>query len=230
MGRLSGGSPAVMMIEGGRGAGKSALLQAVLMLGPEPAVTLRARCHAAEHDFAFGVVRQLFEPVADSGQVPDGAEHDVLRGYYQLIRTIATRQPVIIAIDDLQHADRQSARWCSYLARRLDGLPVALVLAVDCDASPADGPVKELRGELSALMYTSQLRVGSLDAADAAELMAAGFGQRLDPVFAAHCHALAGGNPQILKAIAARVAAAGLIPSADNQAAVASAAGTLADV
>ena len=67
MGRLSGGSPAVMMIEGGRGAGKSALLQAVLMLGPEPAVTLRARCHAAEHDFAFGVVRQLFEPVADSG-------------------------------------------------------------------------------------------------------------------------------------------------------------------
>ena len=80
MGRLSGGSPTVMMIEGGRGAGKSALLQAVLMLGPEPAVTLRARCHAAEHDFPFGVVRQLFEPVADSGRVPDGAEHDLLRG------------------------------------------------------------------------------------------------------------------------------------------------------
>jgi DNA-binding CsgD family transcriptional regulator len=230
MGRLSGGSPAVMMIEGGRGAGKSALLQAVLMFGPEPAVMLRARCHAAERDFAFGVVRQLVEPIADEDRMPAGAEHDILRGYYQLIRATAARQPVIIAIDDLQHADSQSARWFSYLARRLDGLPVALVLAVDCDASPADGPVKELRGELSALMYTSQLQVGSLDAAAAAELMAADFGQRLDPLFAAHCHALAGGNPQILKAIAARLAAAGLAPSADNPAAVASAAGTLTDV
>lgn len=230
MGRLSGGSPAVMMIEGGRGAGKSALLQAVLMLGPEPAVTLRARCHAAEHDFAFGVVRQLFEPVADSGQVPDGAEHDVLRGYYQLIRTIATRQPVIIAIDDLQHADSQSARWCSYLARRLDGLPVALVLAVNRDASLADGPVKELRGELSALMYTGQLQVGELDAADTGELMAGVLGQRPDPVFAGHCAVLARGNPQILKAIAGRLTAAGLTASADNQAAAAAAAGTLADV
>jgi hypothetical protein len=94
MGRLSGGSPAVVMIEGGRGAGKSALLQAVLMLGPEPAVTLRARCHAAEHDFAFGVVRQLFEPVDGEDRVPDGTEHDILRAYYQLIKAIASRQPV----------------------------------------------------------------------------------------------------------------------------------------
>ena len=230
MGRLGGGSPAVVMIEGGRGAGKSALLQAVLALAPERAVTLRARCHAAEHDFAFGVVRQLFEPVDGGDRVPDGTEHDILRGYYQLVKAIATRQPVIIAIDDLQHADSQSDRWCSYLARRLDGLPVALLLAVDSDASAADGPVRELRGELSALMYTSQLQAGALDAAETAELMAGVFGQRPDPVFAAHCHALACGNPRTLKAIATRLSAAGLAPSADNQAAVADAARTLADV
>jgi DNA-binding CsgD family transcriptional regulator/tetratricopeptide (TPR) repeat protein len=230
LGRLSSGSPAVVMIEGGRGAGKSTLLQAVLTLGPERAVTLRARCHAAERDFAFGVVRQLLEPIADEDRVPNGTEHDILRGYYLPIRTIATRQPVVIAIDDLQHADSQSARWCSYLARRLDGLPIALVLAVDGGASPADGPVKELRGELSALMYTSQLQVGPLDATDTAELMAGIFGQQPDPLFAAHCHALTCGNPQTLKTIAARLAAAGLTPSAGNQAAVADAARTLADV
>jgi DNA-binding CsgD family transcriptional regulator len=230
LGRLSGGSPAVVMIEGGRGAGKSTLLQAVLTLGPEPAVTLRARCHAAEHDFAFGVVRQLLEPIADEDRAPDGTEHDILRGYYLLIRTIATRQPVIIAIDDLQHADSQSARWCSYLARRLDGLPVALVLAVDSGDNPAEGAVRELRRELSALMYTSQLRVGPLDATDAAELMAGIFGQRPDPRFTAHCQALACGNPQTLKAIAARLSVAGLTPSADNPAAVAGAARTLAEV
>ena len=153
-----------------------------------------------------------------------------MRGYYQLIRAMATRQPVIIAIDDLQHADSQSARWCSYLARRLDGLPVALVLAVDCDASPADGSVKELRGELSALMYTGQLQVGSLDVADTAELMGGVLGQLPDPVFAGHCTMLARGNPQILKAIAGRLAASGLTASADNPDAVAAAAGTLADV
>ena len=239
---LRAGRPAVVMIEGGRGAGKSALLQAALGRGPDSAVTLRARCHATEREFALGVVSQLFDRIGNGdrqaagpgsdapGHTGDGSEHDLLRGYYQITRAVAADRPVIIAIDDLQHADSLSARWCSYLARRLDDLPVAMVLTVDSDTHTADGSVEELRTELTALAYSSQIRVGPLDPEGAGDLIAAAFGAPADPVFAVRCHALAQGNPQIIKAIAARLAASGPVPATDCPVAIATAARALADV
>ena len=211
---LDGGSPAVLVIEGGRGSGKSALLQAVLGLAPAAALTLRARCHAAERDFAFGAVGQLFDPLADADGLPNGTEHDLLRGYYLRTRALAAARPVVIAVDDLQHADCLSARWCSYLARRLDDLPVALIVTVDTGTAPRRfAPVAELRDELAALTYTRPLRAEPLDAADAAELMAGVLGRPPDPVFAVRCHEAAHGNPRILKAIAARLSAMSTVPA-----------------
>ena len=51
-----------------------------------------------------------------------------------------------MAVDDAHWADVASLRWLIYLARRLAGLPLALVLAT----RPAEaGPVQELLDELS---------------------------------------------------------------------------------
>ncbi len=230
--RLGSGAPMVLVIEGGRGSGKSALLQAVLGLAPDAALTLRARCHAAERDFDFGTVSQLFDRLADADpdHVPGCAEQDLLRGYYRRTKTLAAARPIIIAIDDLQHTDSGSARWCSYLARRLDDLPVALIVAVGTDSATGLGPVTELHDELAALPYARRLRAEPLDAADTAELMAGVFGQQPDPVFALRCHEAAYGNPAILKAIAARLSATGLASAADGQAAADTAARAIADV
>lgn len=234
---LRRGFPAVMVIEGGRGSGKSTLLQALLDRGRDSAVTLRARCHAAERDFPLGVVSQLFDRLTGSDRQAaaaptdvHGSEQDLLRGYYRLTRTVAADRAVIIAIDDIQYADSLSARWCSYLARRLDDLPVALVLTIDSDPHAAEGAVAELRTELTVLAYSSQVQVGPLDPEDVGDLMAAAFGKPTDPALVARCHALAHGNPQIIKAIVARLAACGPVPVSDSPAAVATAARTLADV
>jgi predicted ATPase len=59
------------------------------------------------------------------------AEEDsfaVLHGLHWLTVSIAQRTPVLLTVDDLHWADQPSLRFIGHLVRRLEGLPVALVL------------------------------------------------------------------------------------------------------
>ena len=42
---------------------------------------------------------------------------------------LADRAPVLVLVDDCQWADRESLRFLAYLAQRIEGLPVAMLLA-----------------------------------------------------------------------------------------------------
>ena len=58
----------VLVVRGPAGIGKSALLRASERLAEEQSViVLRARAAPFEREFPYGVVRQLFEPVAGAG-------------------------------------------------------------------------------------------------------------------------------------------------------------------
>jgi hypothetical protein len=48
---------------------------------------------------------------------------------YRLIANLAAERPLLVLVDDLHWADAPSLRWLVHLAPRLEGLPVALVLA-----------------------------------------------------------------------------------------------------
>src|SRR5258708_6993071 len=54
----------------------------------------------------------------------------VLHGLYWLAVNLAARRPLIMAVDDAHWVDGPSLRWLAYLAPRLGGLPVALILAL----------------------------------------------------------------------------------------------------
>src|SRR4029079_5237451 len=54
----------------------------------------------------------------------------VLHGLYWLAINIAGQRPLLLAVDDAQWADEPSSRWLAYLARRLDGLGIALIVAL----------------------------------------------------------------------------------------------------
>ena len=120
------GQPAVLLIQGPRGSGKTALLRSALASAPEHVLMLRARCHATEHEFGLAMVRQLFDPLLEragdgpspdefaaeqlratvaEATVSDRAEHNLLSSLFQVIRFRAAVKPVIIAIDDLSSAD-----------------------------------------------------------------------------------------------------------------------------
>ena len=106
-----------------------------------------------EIDFAFGVVRQLFEAVVGergtdvalagaaapaaslfaAAAAPEEAvasgnvSFSVLHGLYWMTLNIAGDDPLLLVVDDLQWCDRASLRFLAYLAHRLDGTRIGLL-------------------------------------------------------------------------------------------------------
>jgi class 3 adenylate cyclase len=155
----AGGAGRLIVIEARAGMGKTRLLAEARAAASQANLTvLTARGGELESEFAYGIVRQLFEqllasatpqereelldgPAAraaalfDVGELegdhddPSGVSFAVLHGLYWVAANLALRRPALIAIDDLHWADGPSLRWLSHLQRRLDGLPLLVVIA-----------------------------------------------------------------------------------------------------
>src|SRR5689334_10782454 len=120
---------------------------------------LAARGGRLESDVPFGIVRQLFElPLrrSDAGEresllagagalarpileLEAGAEaadptldrsFSVLHGLYWLTSNLAERAPLVLAVDDAHWTDLPSLRFIDYFARRVEEVPVLLLVAV----------------------------------------------------------------------------------------------------
>src|SRR5262249_14023430 len=162
------GSGRLLVVEGAAGMGKTSLLAEVRSRAFEAGMeVLHARSSELERAFSYGVVRQLFEPLvrrADAAareRLFDGAAMPALRpfgppyvfeaaasedevfavahGLYWLAVNIAEARPLVLAVDDLQSSDAASLRWLSYLARRLEDVPVCVLVTVRAgeDENPA---------------------------------------------------------------------------------------------
>src|SRR4051794_4293071 len=139
----------VALVEAPAGQGKTALLRA-LKRDAAGARVLSATGAPLERDFAFGIVRQLFdaevhgpdggrlfkgaarlaEPVFDlTGGEADDPAHATLYGLYWLAATLAAEQPLVLVVDDAHWADAPSLRFLDGLARRVEDLPLLLVIA-----------------------------------------------------------------------------------------------------
>lgn len=157
-----GGASFVVVI-GPAGIGKTQFLAAVERRARNGGLNvLRATGAEFERGFAFGGAVQLFEaplraatdqqrrrllegaarlgggllgfgarPLSDSiGDSGFAAFH----GLYWLCVNFAARSPLALLIDDAHWLDEQSLGWIEYLARRLEGLPVLIVVATRPDA------------------------------------------------------------------------------------------------
>ena len=139
---------------------------------------------------------------------PDAAS--VSYGLYWLLAGIAQERPVLLVADDLQWCDPSSLRWLLYLARRIDGLPVAL-LGATRPADPDDpAPVEQL----VAADGTRVRCPGPLGVAASGELIARRLGSPPDAAFTAACHAASGGNPLLLQEVLEAAGERGLAPDA----------------
>src|SRR5215467_13004778 len=210
----------VLMVEGGAGIGKSALLDAVCGRAAQAGwQVVRARGSELEAGFAFGVVRQLFERhLAELdpddraellagqaaatrplwGEAGAGAARDtsfaVLHGLYWLTANLAAAGPVLVVVDDAHWADGPSLRWLAYLAPRMGGLAAGLLVAWrHGDPAAIGAPLLAVRAEAAAVLRPALL---TEDAVRAWVRAAAG-GAAGDELCAA-AYAACGGNPLYL--------------------------------
>ena len=231
VGAAEAGHGAFVLVEGPAGIGKTTLLRTACARpsGPGPQI-LTARGLALESGFSYGIVRQLIEPVrtsagpgewdalldgaaglaarvfdrAGTGSVEDDVPYATTHGLYWLAANLAARRALVIAVDDAHWADAPSLRWLAHLAARVEGLPVALLLAV---RSGPDEP--GVLGELRACPACTPLRLGPLGCQAAAELVRERLGGQADAELCRACHDRTGGNPFLLESLAAALRAPG---------------------
>ncbi|HEY4824974.1 MAG TPA: hypothetical protein VIH49_07975, partial [Solirubrobacteraceae bacterium] len=135
-------------------------------------------------------------PVVAPGPAPATAlvsdqAFPVIHGLYWLTANLARGGPVLLIVDDAHWCDRPSLRFLLYLARRLEGLPVAILLAARM--REPDGEV-QLLDQIAAEPLTRALAPAALSVGAVGELVRASLGSP-DERFVSACHDAAGGNP-----------------------------------
>ena len=220
--RALAGEGALVLVEGPGGIGKSRLLAEVRSIAAGRGMrVLSARGSQLERDFPFGVVRQLFEPqlidpdvrarvlagAADgawnildaAGSSDDSASGEstfaALHALYWLSVNLSSESPLLMTVDDLHRCDRSSLRFLAFVTRRLEGLPLLLVVSVrPAEPSADEALLAELTGDPEAL----RLVPGPLSARAAEHLVRNRLGAGVQQAFAEACHASTRGNPLLL--------------------------------
>jgi DNA-binding CsgD family transcriptional regulator len=141
----------------------------------------------------------------------------VSHGLYWLVCNLADTAPLFLAVDDGQWCDASSARFLSYLARRLDELPVLLAVAVR--SGEPDG---EAAGTALGDGQARVLRPRPLSVAAASEFVRRKLAADAGPDFCRECCQVSGGNPFLLGALLDELAAERIAPSSANASRLAS--------
>lgn len=234
---LADGSPGCVLVEGPAGIGKSRLLAEAMRLATAAGVrVLSARGSQLERSYGFGAVRQLFEPcirdpaardtllagaagvaipvfeeVAGEESVANGS-FAVLHGLYWLTVNLATTEPVAICVDDIQWCDSASLRYLAYLVKRLEGLPVLVVLAM---RTGEQHPDDALLADLALDPSVTVLRPAPLSPQAAATLVQDRLGEGADS-FVDACHRMTSGNPLLLRQLLRALADEGVRPDVSH--------------
>ncbi|MEU8774113.1 LuxR family transcriptional regulator [Streptomyces sp. NPDC048606] len=212
------GGGSVIVVTGGIGMGKTALLRALPALAERRGIrVVTAAGSVHERAFPLGVLDQLLTPLLPGTDLapPDdradpgaGAEHDA--ALFALVAEHGRRKPLLLLVDDLQWADLPSLHRLGRLAARLPRLRVTLVAALrEGDPGEDEPHLQHLTARAAHL-----LRLGPLPADATAELAAAHLGRPVDQALAHACHASTGGHPLLLTATLDALAAADPGPAA----------------
>lgn len=233
----------LVVVEGPPGIGKTRLLaQAKALAAESGAAVLSARGSELESNFAFGVVRQLFEgrvlgasakerkrlfegaarlalplfgdPRTGQGEQsgPDVA-FTLLHGLFWLLEKITSNRRVMITVDDLQWSDQSSLRWLLYLLPRMEGLPLLIAASVRT-AEPGTGQdlLRRVFTDPSAIV----LRLAPLSEKATMAFVREALSLDADEVFCRACFDASRGNPLLLNELLGAIRAEALPPVAPN--------------
>ncbi|WP_077801829.1 AAA family ATPase [Streptomyces sp. JHA26] len=128
--RARNGTGGLVLLRGATGTGRTAVLEAAARLATDRGLrVLRARCSPEDAGVPFAAVLQLLGPVPESAvPAPVGDDRDRAIRFWRQLCAYAAEGPLLVAVDDVHLADAPSRRWLVEAARRVDRLPVLLVV------------------------------------------------------------------------------------------------------
>jgi DNA-binding CsgD family transcriptional regulator len=220
-----------VVVDGPAGVGKTSLLDAVRAVAADAGLlTLRARGAELERAFAFGVVRQLFDEILrdeasrphalltgaarfaapvlglaleGAGAVASDDPFAARHALYWLTANLSADRPLALLVDDGHWADSASLGTLAHIAHRLEGIPVALVVASRTEESQET--LEALRRHAAA--HGTLLHLAPLSE-DASAAVIRTLAPAADDSQCRACYAATGGNPFLLRELA-RSAAGG---------------------
>jgi DNA-binding CsgD family transcriptional regulator len=235
------GGDRLLAIEGPPGIGKTSLVVETRARAQEAGMqVLGARGSELERAFAYGVVRQLFEPflarqsakdrrellagaaalaapIFDPAQLAAESAGDaplaMLHGLYWLTANVADRRSLLLAVDDLHWCDLPSLRWLAYLLPRMEGLSLVIVVGLR-PSEPGEDP--SLVGQIVSDPLAAVIRPAPLSTDATARLVREAASPDADDAFCAACHHETGGNPQLLRELVHAIASERLAPIGAN--------------
>lgn len=220
----------LVVVEGPAGIGKTRLLAENRNTARQKGLlTLHAKGLELEQHYTFGVARQLLEPfllglapevvqaytrgpasitrqlfqpentdvaMADG---PADISFAMLHGLTWLAINLVNDYPMLVQVDDLQWADEATLRWLLYLLPRIDDLPLTVIVALRRDAT-AGSPIAE---RIACNSNATVVRPRLLGPESVAAMLGGLLAKEVSPEFATACHAETGGNPFLVREIAA---------------------------
>ncbi|MFJ5899363.1 ATP-binding protein [Streptomyces sp. NPDC093064] len=158
LGAVDGSRPQVLVLIGEPGAGKSTLVDWTAEQGRARGLrTLRVRGSEGEAGLGLSGVHQLLHPLLPGDSLPARQREALDRAFgpaappdevtldqlslcisvLALIGEASSRQPLLLLVDDAQWLDLGSVDVLGFLARRLEGKPVVMLLTAREEAVPA---------------------------------------------------------------------------------------------
>jgi hypothetical protein len=176
------GAGGLLLVEGEAGIGKTGIVRAAGALARANGLrVLGARGGELESGLAFGVVREMFsesmratdadgnaalfggaatlarpvlEPAVEQFSDESHDSFATLHGLYWFVAGLCGAAPTLLVVDDAHWSDLPSLRFLAYLARRLEGLKLALLVT----ARPEAGEQQELLRLLAAEPQAVEVR------------------------------------------------------------------------
>lgn len=213
------GRGGLALITGGLGSGKTELLRRFADRAAEAgALVLCARGIWSERSLPAGVLDQLVHGAGVSPETTDrlaafatacaeeSSDRSSLRLRHELcseLSRLSHGRPVVISVDDVQFADRQSREFLLRLCRRVSSARLLLVLA---EREHSHSLAMRLHAELDP-SSVRRVRLGPLSESEVTALLS----ERLGPTGASRLAPLwcrwSGGNVMLVRAMAADLAA-----------------------
>ena len=142
------------------------------------------------------LAERLGPPVARSETTPEASQLRFFDGVAEFFRNATKEGPLVVLLDDLQWADAGSLRLLGFLARRLEGQRLLLLITYRDAEVETNEPLRETLSELHRQRVLLTVRLPRLDPDSGAHLVRAVLAsERTSPELVAKVLNRTGGNP-----------------------------------